>query len=258
MGTSAILLAGLAGSANAAAIPDSEQVAKLLSEAKTMAFQLKEDAAALEGYMQMNVSWESHAATINRPPRALRRRIWSRLPWLVGRITTAFRSERPSAACEKNERIETLLPIARFDDLGLRMIKLSPKHLELAAVRTSHFDARFLAVDKNPLRVRTAACADDVALAPLRIDRTCVFHAFYLARELPLESDSDAHHRTRRLLNDSIGVGAETPERRLDRAASNNQQIGPFLPGFFSYRARHLAHSNSQGHLDTSGIPPGL
>jgi hypothetical protein len=38
MGTSAVLLAGLAGSANAAAVPDSEQVAKLLSEAKAMAF----------------------------------------------------------------------------------------------------------------------------------------------------------------------------------------------------------------------------
>jgi len=66
MGTSAILLAGLAGSANAAAVPDSEQVAKLLSEAKTMAFQLKEDAVAMEGYTRMNVSWESHAVAINQ------------------------------------------------------------------------------------------------------------------------------------------------------------------------------------------------
>jgi hypothetical protein len=66
MGTPAILLAGWAGAANAAAIPDSEHVAKLLSEAKTMAFQLKEDAVAMEGFTRMNVSWESHAVAINQ------------------------------------------------------------------------------------------------------------------------------------------------------------------------------------------------
>ena len=66
MGTPAILLAGWAGAANAAAVPDSEHVAKLLSEAKTMAFQLKEDAVAMEGFTRMNVSWESHAVAINQ------------------------------------------------------------------------------------------------------------------------------------------------------------------------------------------------
>jgi hypothetical protein len=66
MGTPAILLAGWAGTANAAAIPDSEHVAKLLSEAKTMAFQIKEDAVAMEGFTRMDVSWESHAVAINQ------------------------------------------------------------------------------------------------------------------------------------------------------------------------------------------------
>jgi hypothetical protein len=92
------------------------------------------------------------------------------------------------------------------------LIELSPKHLELAAFRTGYFDPRFLAVDKNPFRIRAAACADDVALASLRIDCTCVFHALYLARELPVESDLDAHLGTRRLLNDSVGVGC-SPNR---------------------------------------------
>ena len=68
------------------------------------------------------------------------------------------------------------LAIARFDDLCLGLIELSPKHLELAAVRTGHFDAGFLAV-KNPFRVRAAAHANDVALAALGIDDACVFHA---------------------------------------------------------------------------------
>ncbi len=66
MGTPAILLAGWAGTANAAVVPDSEHVAKLLSEAKTMAFQIKEDAVAMEGFTRMNVSWESHAVAINQ------------------------------------------------------------------------------------------------------------------------------------------------------------------------------------------------
>jgi hypothetical protein len=45
---------------------DSEQVSKLLSEAKTMAFQVKEDAVTMESYTRLNASWESHAAAINQ------------------------------------------------------------------------------------------------------------------------------------------------------------------------------------------------
>jgi hypothetical protein len=52
--------------ASAANAPDSEQVSKLLSEAKTLAFQLKEDAVAMESFTRMNVSWESHAVAINQ------------------------------------------------------------------------------------------------------------------------------------------------------------------------------------------------
>jgi len=66
IGIPAVLLAGWAGAARAATDPDSEHVAKLLSEAKTMAFQLKEDAVAMEGFTRMNVSWESHAVAINQ------------------------------------------------------------------------------------------------------------------------------------------------------------------------------------------------
>jgi len=66
IGTPAILLVGWAGAANAAVVPDSEHVAKLLSEAKTLAFQLKDDAVAMEGFTRMNVSWESHSIAINQ------------------------------------------------------------------------------------------------------------------------------------------------------------------------------------------------
>jgi len=69
---SAVLLAGcfMAFTPQAAAksgnASDSEQVSKLLSETKTMAFQLKEDAATMETFSRMDVSWESHKVAINQ------------------------------------------------------------------------------------------------------------------------------------------------------------------------------------------------
>lgn len=47
-------------------VQDSEHVAKLLSEAKTMAFQLKEDAETMESYTRTDASWQSHSAAINQ------------------------------------------------------------------------------------------------------------------------------------------------------------------------------------------------
>ena len=68
-GAFTLLLAGFLvppSTVKAAANPDSEQVSKLLSEAKTMAFQLKEDAVTMESYTRISASWESHAAAINQ------------------------------------------------------------------------------------------------------------------------------------------------------------------------------------------------
>jgi hypothetical protein len=62
----ALPLAGFFAAPARAAVPDSEQVSKLLSETKTMAFQLKEDAATMESFMRMKVSVESQAAAINQ------------------------------------------------------------------------------------------------------------------------------------------------------------------------------------------------
>ncbi|HEY6340636.1 MAG TPA: hypothetical protein VIY49_04015 [Bryobacteraceae bacterium] len=63
MGVLALPLGGFL--ARAADVPDNEQVTKLLSETKTMAFQLKEDAGVMESFTRMNVSFETQAATIN-------------------------------------------------------------------------------------------------------------------------------------------------------------------------------------------------
>ena len=64
------LVVGLSGfvamPARATESSDAQDVSKLLSEAKTMAFQLKEDAATMESFNRMNVSRESHAEAINQ------------------------------------------------------------------------------------------------------------------------------------------------------------------------------------------------
>lgn len=69
VGTLALLLSGFVVTSvplKAAGNPDSEQVSKLLSEAKTMAFQLKEDAQTMETFTRSNVSWQSHTAAISQ------------------------------------------------------------------------------------------------------------------------------------------------------------------------------------------------
>jgi hypothetical protein len=68
-GAFVLLLAGVpmpAATVGGAETPDSEQVSKLLSDAKTMAFQLKEDALTMESFTRMNVDWQTHAAAINQ------------------------------------------------------------------------------------------------------------------------------------------------------------------------------------------------
>lgn len=48
----------------AADIPDSEQVSQLLSDAKTEAYQLKEDAATMHSFALTGRTWESHAGVV--------------------------------------------------------------------------------------------------------------------------------------------------------------------------------------------------
>ena len=65
LGTVSLLL-GVVSTIKAGEIQDSPEVSKLLSEAKTLAFQLKEDAGTMESFNRMDVSRESHALAINQ------------------------------------------------------------------------------------------------------------------------------------------------------------------------------------------------
>jgi hypothetical protein len=70
MTATAFIAAGLMAvppAIRAADVPDSEQVSKLLSETKTMAFQLKEDAETMESYARSSVAWR---VTLPRLPKS--------------------------------------------------------------------------------------------------------------------------------------------------------------------------------------------
>lgn len=65
----ALLLAGVGINSSplkAMDLPDSEQVSKLLSDAKNQAFQLSEDASTMESYTRSSVTWENHAAAVSQ------------------------------------------------------------------------------------------------------------------------------------------------------------------------------------------------
>jgi hypothetical protein len=104
MGTLAVLITGFmvtSPMAKAADPSDSEQVSKLLSEAKTLAFQVKEDADLMEGFTRMNVSLESHAVAINQ----IRDHVNA-----LGRHVTKLKDARSSASPWQRTAIDRINP----------------------------------------------------------------------------------------------------------------------------------------------------
>jgi hypothetical protein len=104
------LLAGLLMASpivSAADVQDSEQVSKLLSEAKTQAFQIKEDAQTMESFTRMNVSMQSHAAVINQ----IRDHVNA-----LGRQVTKLKDARASASPWQKTAIDRINPF--LDELG--------------------------------------------------------------------------------------------------------------------------------------------
>lgn len=92
---------------NAAEVPDSEQVSKLLSEAKTMAFQVKEDAVAMESFTRMDVSWQTHAAAINQIKDHVN---------ALGRQVAKLQEAKPEASPWQKAAIDRIVPF--LDELG--------------------------------------------------------------------------------------------------------------------------------------------
>ena len=87
--------------AKAAAAPDSERVLKLLSDAKTTAFQLKEDAEAMESFTRVNVTWECHAKAITVIKDHVNE---------LGRIVGKLREARAEASPWQKTAIDRIVP----------------------------------------------------------------------------------------------------------------------------------------------------
>jgi len=90
--------------AAAAAVPDSEQVSKLLSDAKTQAYQLREDASTMESYTRSNVAWEGHAAALDQMKHHIND---------AGRTLTKLDEARGSASPWQATAIERIKPLLK-------------------------------------------------------------------------------------------------------------------------------------------------
>lgn len=117
----------LSGTAFGADNAESDQVSKILSSAKLEAYQLKEDADALEGYSRAKSDWESHANAVSRMRDDVNK---------MGALLSELQSNRGAAALWQQTAIDRIVPLAK----------------ELAANTTSAIDH----LSKSPKRLNTA------------------------------------------------------------------------------------------------------
>lgn len=108
----------------AADVPDSEQVSKLLSEAKTQAFQLKEDASTMESYTRSSAGWESHSATVDQMKEHIN---------AAGRTLTKLEDARRTASPWQATAIDRIRPLlkdlASNTETVIQYINKNPKRL---------------------------------------------------------------------------------------------------------------------------------
>ena len=83
---------------------ESEQVSKILSDAKMQAFQLKEDAEQLETFSRASGNWASHVEAITKIKENVN---------AMGRLLTKLQENRNSAVIWQRTAIDRVTPIAR-------------------------------------------------------------------------------------------------------------------------------------------------
>jgi len=107
-----------------AAAPDSEQVSKLLADAKTQALQLREDAATMEAYTRMTSDWESHAVVVNQIKEHVN---------VAGKTLAKLEELRDSASPWQQTAIDRIKPllkeIAHDTDTVIGFINTKPTRL---------------------------------------------------------------------------------------------------------------------------------
>jgi hypothetical protein len=91
----------------ASTVQDSQHVTKLLSEAKTLAFQLKEDASIMESFTRSNVSAQGHLEAIAIVKEHVN---------ALGRVAEKLKDERSSASPWQKTAIDRIEPF--LDELG--------------------------------------------------------------------------------------------------------------------------------------------
>jgi len=106
IGAAALALAGagmvLAPLARAVEIRDSEQVASLLSDAKTQAYELRQDASKMEAYTRSNPNWESHASAVEIMKEHIN---------AAGRTLTKLEAARSEASAWQVTAIDRIKPL---------------------------------------------------------------------------------------------------------------------------------------------------
>ena len=107
--------------------PDSEQVAKLLFEAKSQAVQLREDASIMESYTRFTSGgWEAHVATVN----TMREHV-NATTRLVNRMESARATASPWQEVAL-DRIKPLLKeIASNTESVINYINTNPKRMSM-------------------------------------------------------------------------------------------------------------------------------
>jgi hypothetical protein len=108
-------------------VPDSDHVTKLLSDVKTQAFQLKEDAEYMESFTRSTASWETQAVQITL---------------IKEHVNDLFKQEmklmdaRPNASVWQKRAIDRIMPF--LDELGgytsavIEHLNASPRNLNTA------------------------------------------------------------------------------------------------------------------------------
>ncbi len=90
--------------AKGAGTADSDQVSKLLSDAKTQSFQLKEDADELERFSRSGATWESNLEAINRIKDDVNK---------LGRLLSDLENNLSQAAPWQKLAIDRIIPVAK-------------------------------------------------------------------------------------------------------------------------------------------------
>jgi signal transduction histidine kinase len=83
---------------------ESEAVFQVLSNAKTQAFQLKEDAERLESFTRSSASWASHKDAVNMIKDDVN---------AMGRLLAKLQDNRPGAASWQQSAIDRVTPVAQ-------------------------------------------------------------------------------------------------------------------------------------------------